>query len=195
MPYDELTKAVVCRHSGHKASSVCEPVDTVYIPLSGNNSRICPYHQLVHLSPDRRFRVNTSCESIDHIITQSWFVLPPSQAYYYKNYHIDYLPLPPVKPGCDQGQSRMLDIIYPEHNSTLYLPKGFTGEYEMFVFKAAHSRSESTIYWHIDDEYLGETSDNHQMACRIAAGTHVLTLVDGLGNQRKILFTVESNKI
>ncbi len=194
MPYDELIETAICRNSGHKASSICEPVDTVYIPLSGNTSKICPYHQLVHLSRDGLFRVNTSCESINHIVSHPWFILPPSQAYYYKNYHIDYLPLPPIKPGCDQEQSRMLDIIYPEHNSTLYLPKGFSGEYEMFVFKAAHTRSEATIYWHIDDEYLGETTDNYQMACRLAAGEHILTLIDNWGNQRKIQFLVEVNK-
>lgn len=191
MPYDELEKVAICRNSGHKASAICEPADTVYIPRSGMASDVCPYHQLVHLSPDGQFRVNASCEPIDRIVTRSWFVLPPSQAYYYSNYHIDYIPLPPVKPGCGQEQGRQLDIIYPEHNSVLFLPKGFTGELEQFVFKAAHSRPEATLYWHIDDEYLGETKDYHQMACRVGAGKHMLTLVDNWGNQRKIMFEVK----
>lgn len=194
MPYDELEEVLICRSSGHKASAICEPVDTMYIPRSGNTSGICPYHQLVHLSPDERFRVNSSCESVDRIVSRPWFILPPAQAYYYKNYHINYRPLPPFKPGCEEEQSRMLDIIYPEHNSTLYLPKGFTGEYEMFIFKAAHTRTEAVLYWHVDDEYLGETSDTHQMPCRIRAGKHILTLVDSWGNQRKILFEVETNR-
>lgn len=194
MPYDEMELAPICRKSGHKASAICEEVDTLYIPRSGMASRVCPYHQLVHLSADGRFRVNTSCESIDNIVTRPWFILPPSQAYYYKNFHIDYHPLPPVKPGCEQSQAQQIDIIYPEHNSTLYLPKGFTGEYEMFIFKAAHTRPEATIYWHVDDEYLGETTENHQMACRVKAGEHLLTLIDNSGNQRKILFKVETSK-
>jgi penicillin-binding protein 1C len=183
MPYDELESVAICRSSGHKASALCEPVDTVYIPRSGLVSDVCPYHQLVHLSPDGQFRVNTSCEPVDRIVTCSWFVLPPSQAYYYRNYHIDYVSLPPIRPGCEQAQSRQLDIIYPEHNSSLYLPKGFTGELERFVFRAAHTRPEAVLYWHIDDEYLGETKDNHQMACRIGPGKHTLTLVDSWGNQ------------
>ncbi|WP_407946960.1 penicillin-binding protein 1C [Parabacteroides sp. PH5-16] len=193
-PYDELEKVAVCRSSGYKASSICNPVDSVYIPLSGMVTRLCPYHQLVHLSADERFRVNSSCESIDRIVTRSWFVLPPSQAYYYRNYHIDYIPLPPIKPGCEQEQSQQLEIIYPEHNSVLYLPKGFTGEYEHFIFKAAHTRPEAVIYWHVDDVFLGETRDNHQIACRIDAGKHLLTLVDSWGNQRKIMFEVMSDK-
>lgn len=191
MPYDELEKVAICRSSGHKASAICEPVDTVYIPRSGMVSEVCPYHQLVHLSPDEQFRVNASCESIGRIVARPWFVLPPSQAYYYSNYHIDYVPLPPLKPGCEGEQSRQLDIIYPEHNSVLYLPKGFTGELEQFVFRAAHTRPEAVLYWHVDDDYLGETKDNHQMACRAGAGKHILTLVDSWGNQRKIMFEVK----
>ncbi len=194
MPYDELEEIAVCRNSGHKASSICETVDSVYIPRTGITSGICPYHQLVHLSKDEQFRVNSSCESIDNIVTRSWFVLPPSQAYYYRNYHMDYIPLPPVKPGCEQEQSRQLEIVYPEHNSVLYLPKGFTGEHEMFIFKAAHIRPEATVFWHIDEEYLGKTTDNHQIACRVGAGKHYLTLLDSWGNQRKIAFEVKTGK-
>ncbi|GHU76976.1 penicillin-binding protein 1C [Bacteroidia bacterium] len=191
-PYDELEQVAICRSSGHKASSLCEPIDSVYIPRSGINSPLCPYHQLVHLSPDGRFRVNSSCESVDRIVTRSWFVLPPSQAYYYRNYHIDYTPLPPIMPGCDQGQSPLLDIIYPEDRTTLFLPKGFTGEQEMFVFRAAHTRTEAVIYWHLDDKYLGQTTDHHQIACRASQGLHRLTIIDTWGNQRQIHFKVVS---
>jgi penicillin-binding protein 1C len=192
-PFDEFEEATICRHSGHKASTICDETDRVSIPRSGNlNSTICPYHQLVHLSPDERFRVNSSCESTDLIVTRPWFVLPPSQAYYYRNFHIDYMPLPPIKPGCEQEQSPLLDIIYPENNALVYLPKGFTGQQEMFVFRAAHTRSDAVIYWHLDNEYLGETNSYHQMSFRIKEGKHQLTVIDSWGNQRQISFDVKS---
>lgn len=95
LPYDETLPLVICRNSGHKASPYCEQTDTLYMPLSGNNTGICPYHKLVHLSADGRYRVNSSCESVDRMISRPWFVLPPAQEYYYRNYHIDYIPLPP----------------------------------------------------------------------------------------------------
>ena len=190
IPYDELEKVAICRSSGHKTSQICDQVDSLYIPRSGINTPVCPYHQLIHLSADGRFRVNSSCESVDRMITRPWFVLPPSQEYYYRNYHIDYVPLPPIKPGCEQTKSSgQIELIYPEHNAVLYLPKGFSGKPEKFVFKAAHAREEATIYWHLDDTYLGETTGNHQIACRVSSGKHVLTLIDNWGNQRKILFT------
>lgn len=190
-PYDELELTALCRNSGHKASSLCKQTDSLYIPRSGMATPVCPYHKQIHLSADARFRVNSSCESVSRMITRSWFVLPPSQEYYYRNYHIDYLPLPPMKPGCAQEQSRQIDLIYPEHNAILYLPKGFSGQSEKFIFRAAHARHEATIYWHLDEIFLGETIDNHQIACTVAPGKHLLTLIDSWGNQRRIAFEVK----
>lgn len=194
MPYDEMEQVAICRNSGHKASSLCEPVDSSYILVSGNKTAVCPYHRLVHLSSDERFRVNTSCEKTENILSRPWFVLPPAQEYYYRNYHINYRPLPPYKPGCDGTQSRQIDLIYPEHNAILYLPKGFSGEQENFIFKAAHGNNNAVLYWHIDDQFLGETRDQHQIACQVAAGSHLLTLIDSWGNQRKILFEVKTSE-
>lgn len=191
LPYDETLPLVICRNSGHKASPYCEQTDTLYMPLSGNNTGICPYHKLVHLSADGRYRVNSSCESVDRMISRPWFVLPPAQEYYYRNYHIDYIPLPPVKPGCGQDLNRQIELIYPEHNAILYLPKGFSGKSEKFIFKAAHARRDATIYWHLDESYLGETTENHQISCSVGQGKHLLTLIDNEGNQKKIQFEVK----
>ena len=112
LPYDETLPMAICRNSGHKASPYCEQTDTLYMPLSGNNTGICPYHKLVHLSADGRYRVNSSCESVDRMISRPWFVLPPAQEYYYRNYHIDYIPLPPVKPGCGQDLNRQIEKLW-----------------------------------------------------------------------------------
>ena len=190
-PYDELTRIPVCRLSGHKASPYCPETDTTDVPLAGLNTGICPYHRLVHLSADGRYRVNTSCEPASRIRSVPWFILPPAQEYYYKRYHIDYRPLPPVKPGCEDSFQQSIDLIYPEHQAVLFLPKGFTGEQEQFVFQAAHARPDAVIYWHIDDRFIRETRGEHQMACRVGRGKHLLTLVDDYGEQRKIWFEVK----
>lgn len=189
-PYDELEEVAVCRQSGHKASAICDEVDTVYIPRTGVATPVCPYHRIVHLSQDGQYRVNSSCESVSRMQERSWFVLPPVQAYYYKNYHVEYQALPPLKPGCEEDQSRQIAILYPEHQAVLYLPKGFSGEREKVVMRATHARSDATLYWHLDDVYLGETRQIHQMACLVEPGNHILTLLDEDGNRRSILFEV-----
>lgn len=189
-PYDELEEIAVCRQSGHKASAICDEVDTVYIPRTGIATAVCPYHRIVHLSQDGQYRVNSSCESVSRMQERSWFVLPPAQAYYYKNYHVEYQALPPLKPGCEEDQSRQIAILYPEHQAVLYLPKGFSGEREKVVLRATHARSDATLYWHLDDVYLGETRQIHQMACLVEPRNHILTLLDEDGNRRSILFEV-----
>ena len=189
-PYDELVQMPVCRQSGHKASSVCDVVDTLYVPRAGMITQVCPYHRFIHLSPDGRYRVNSSCESVSRMQKRPCFVLPPAQAYYYKHFHVEYEALPPLKPGCEEDQSRQIAILYPEHQAVLYLPKGFSGEREKVVLKATHSRPDATLYWHLDDVYLGETHQIHQMACFVEPGNHILTLMDEDGNRRSILFEV-----
>ena len=189
-PYDEMERTTVCRRSGHKASPDCDGVDTLYMPLAGRATEVCPYHRTIRLSHDERYRVNSSCESVERMVTRSWFVLPPAQEYYYRHYNADYLPLPPWMPGCEPEEDRQIDIIYPEHGAILYLPKGFSGEREKFVFRAAHAREDATLYWHLNETYLGQTTDVHEIACAVATGTHLLTLSDPWGNQRKIQFDV-----
>ena len=191
MPYDELLPMAICRLSGHKASAICDRVDTLYMPRSADKTEVCPYHRLVHLSADGRFRVNSSCESVGRMIARPWFVLPPSEEYYYRNYHIDYAPLPPVKPGCGEDRGRQIELIYPEHNAILYLPKGFSGKREQFVFKAAHARPDAILYWHLDATYAGETTAHHQISFSASPGKHRLTLIDDQGNRKTISFEVK----
>lgn len=190
-PYDEMEKLPICHQSGHKVSSLCTQIDTIHIPRSGISTPVCPYHQLVHLSEDGRYRVNSSCESVSKMKNSSWFILPPAQAYYYRNYHIDYQPLPPLKPGCEEEQSRQMAILYPEHHSVLYLPKGFSHTPEKIVLRATHIRADATIFWHLDDVYIGETQQQHQLAYFIEPGNHILTIIDDNGNRRSILFEVK----
>ena len=104
----------------------------------------------------------------------------------------DGSPSLPIKPGCEQTKSSgQIELIYPEHNAVLYLPKGFSGKREKFIFKAAHAREEATIYWHLDDTYQTQTQDFHKISLQPAPGKHSLTAVDGEGNTVSTTFFIE----
>lgn len=124
------------------------------------------------------------------MISASWFVLPPAQEYYYRQYHPDYRPLPPLGPGYAQETERRMDIIYPEHGDIITLPRGFDGRSEAIVMQAAHVLPDETIYWYIDDEFIDATVGTHEMAAVPEPGEHLLSLTDSRGNRRKIGFTV-----
>ncbi|MCL2561044.1 MAG: penicillin-binding protein 1C [Rikenellaceae bacterium] len=190
-PDGEMEMLAVCRASGHRASSICINVDTLAILRSGIDTPICPYHRLVHLSPDGRWRVNSSCAAVGEMQSRSWFVLPPAQEYYYRHYNIEYRPLPPLRAGCREvHEQRHIELIYPEHGAVLFLPRGFDGE-QRFVFRAAHVRPDATIFWYIDREYIGRTHGQHSISCSPNRGEYILTLTDEHGFSRAIAFEVK----
>ena len=189
-PYDELTEMAVCRRSGHRASELCDLVDTLLVPRTGIETSVCPYHRLVHLSPDGRWQVNSSCEPVSGIFTRAWFILPPAQEYYFRNHNPSYTPLPPVRDDCREI-TQSIDIVYPDHGTELFPPRGLDGSRQQIVLSAAHSDRNATLFWWLDGDYLGSTAGgSHRMAVEPTAGPHSLTLTDERGNRRTIGFTV-----
>ena len=59
------------------------------------------------------------------------------------------------------------------------------------VFQAVHRDPSATLYWHLDDTYLGETRLIHQMLLSPAPGKHTVIVVDGDGNSVSVGFTVK----
>ncbi|WP_116790460.1 penicillin-binding protein 1C [Flavobacterium psychrotrophum] len=190
-PYNDLQEAEVCAVSGHLAGEHC-PVANQWIPLNGSKTKPCPYHRLVHLDADRQFRVNSSCESVDNMVAQTWFVLPPVMEWYYKNLHIDYRPLPPYKPGCEGTAGSYMDFIYPKEDGHIYLTKDFNGVVQPFVLKAAHSDSKAKLFWYLNDKYLGETKTFHEMTVRTGTGSYYITIMDEAGNEIRRKIKIEA---
>lgn len=190
-PYDELAQVPVCHLSGHRASVLCDAVDTVYIPQSSLATVACPYHKLVHLSEDGTHRVHSDCESVTSMRHEPWFVLPPTMEWFYKRKNPTYKTLPTYRTDClADATEKPMALIYPKTPSTIYVPIQLDGTLSRTVFEATHRNKASTIYWHIDDEYLGTTKDIHQMELAPAVGEHYLTLVDENGITLKQRFSV-----
>ena len=106
--------------------------------------------------------------------------------------HLDYKPLPPKHPLFDAASSdyNPIDIIYPQNGITLVLTRGLSGNQNGAVFRAAHADAQATVYWHIDDEYIGQTRGEHEMHVDPPPGDHRLTLIDEQGFRRTHLFSI-----
>jgi len=102
--------------------------------------------------------------------------------WYYKRRDSRYQSLPPELPGCEDGNEAPMELIYPKETRQVFIPRGLDGRLSRVVFEAAHRERGTTIFWHLDDLYLGETSLIHQMEFLAPEGLHVLTLVDSHGN-------------
>jgi penicillin-binding protein 1C len=183
VPLDELYPVRVCRQSGYLPGPYCDQTDTVYSTRRGLLSAPCPYHTIIHITPDGRYRVNSNCMETRHMKHVSWFVLPPLQELYYRSRNPGYRVLPELHPGCEEDNAlAFMEMIYPRHSARVYVPMGFDGAAGKIVLEAAHRNPSTRIHWHLDDGYLGNTRYIHQMEVRPDAGKHVLTLVDASGN-------------
>ena len=151
----------VCKESGMLRSQECPDYERVLLPGQAQESEVCPYHK------DGTFR------------------LPPAMEWYYKAYHPEY----EVRPAT-RDAARM-EFLYPEPGSVLTLPRQLDGSEGGAVFQAVHRDPAATLYWHLDESYLGETRLIHQMRLSPAPGKHTVTVVDGDGNSVSVGFTVK----
>lgn len=190
MPKGEMTQVEVCRQSGFPVSGICPQRDTIWAPDIEQRPDVCRYHRLVHLDAAGTYQVNSSCCPIDQMRTEVWFVLPPAMEWYYMKNHLEYRQLPPKHPLFDSATSgyNPIDIIYPQQNITIVVTRGLDGQKNGVVFKAAHSDADATLYWHLDDEYIGETHGEHEILVMPEPGAHKLTVMDDRGASRTVLF-------
>ncbi len=190
-PYDDLKELKVCKKSGHRANQNCSETEILLVPATIKSNPVCPYHQLVHLTPDRRYQTRRSCESDGNIISETRFVLPPLMAWFYSRQNADYRTLPPRKPGCFGSETPPMDFIYPPPQITIMRPRDLDGIQQNIIFKVVHANPEATIYWHLNHEYIGKTSGTHNLDLFPEAGHHTITLVDDEGNQLKRNFRIK----
>ena len=184
-PFDEMQEVSICSKSGYRASPKCDDNEQTFIQSSGLKTKPCPYHILVHLDASEQYQVNSSCESLNNIKNTSWFVLPPLIEYYYKSKNPFYKPLPPYRSDCIAEGSLTMQFIYPKQSGKFFLPKDFDGNTNELVLKIAHSKPETTVFWYLDDIFIGSTKAIHDMAILPKSGQHLITVVDEFGNEAK----------
>jgi len=170
--YGEYVSAEVCRQSGRLKSRYCEECDTVMLPKAALRSGPCTYHVPADSSA-------------------SAFVLPPAMEWYYKEHHPEYRTARIPRHNASVAGKGPMEFIYPENGSTIMLPRQLDGSEGEAVFHLAHSDPDATIFWHIDNNYVGSTRFIHQLRLKPAAGRHSCTVVDNAGNSLSIGFTVE----
>lgn len=193
-PKTNFSFVPVCRQSGFRANVDCDVVDTVMVSKNGNRSALCPYHQLIHLDETGQYQVTENCVSPSSMIHRSWFVLPPTMEWYYKQRNHDYKMLPPFLPGCGAADIKELDLVYPTPNARIYVPLELDGSRGKTVFTARHRNPNSVLYWHLDNEYVGKTTKIHQMDFSPSAGRHLITVVDESGNRVVRYFEIIAGK-
>ena len=168
--YGDYIIAEVCRESGCLKGVSCESSDTLMLPRKSVKSEPCPYHKV-----------------IDGVRT---FILPPSMEWYYRQHHPEYTPTVPKS----KVDSAPMEFIYPENGAVIYIPRQLDGSITGITFNLAHRTPKVNVFWHLDNEYVGQTQMIHQLTLKPSPGKHSVTAVDESGNSISVGFTVADNK-
>ncbi len=169
LPGNEGIMASVCRSSGRLAGPYCELCDTILLPEAALRSEGCSYHRQM---PDGSIA----------------FLLPPSMEWYYRQRHPEYK-TPPIE-NVPDGYSPM-QFIYPESGAVISIPRQLDGSIRGATFNLAHTVPGTKVFWHLDSDYIGFTSDIHQMGITAAPGRHTVTVVDAQGHSLSVLFYID----
>lgn len=190
-PNGVFIEAEICKQSGYLKGRFCEDTDTLLILPAGLRTEPCPFHRLVTLSADEKYRVYENQLHTESTVKKAWFTLPPAWEWYYRQRHPEYQPLPPFKSGYGEEAASQMQFIYPSANARVTLTKQMDGSEGYLTAELAHSNPHETVFWHLDEDYLGQTQDFHKLSIQPNKGKHTLTAVDGQGNTVSVSFFVD----
>lgn len=189
-PLDEFMDIEVCANSGFLATNICPP-KTISIPKKSNYVEACNYHQSILLDQQRHFRVNSSCIDLSQTVQESWFTLPPLMQFYYKKSHPTYKTLPPFREDCKNSLESSMEFMYPKNGNRISLAKNFNGITNELILKLAHTKPETQVYWYLDEMFIDQTSNYHELGIVPSIGKHKITAVDAMGNEAIISIQIE----
>jgi len=189
-PVNEMKVVKLCRQSGLKANGNCPDTELKLLSKSVLNTGICTFHRIIHLDKNNHWQVNSSCYPVKDMHSVSWFILPPAQGWYFKKYTSDYEDPPEFLDLCNNEDKDAMEMIYPLRFTRVYVPIEIDGKQGKVIFQAAHRNPDSNIFWHLDDQYIGSTKNNHQIGVYPKSGNHTLNLIDDAGRELLVKFEV-----
>ena len=186
----ESIEIEVCAESGYPKSEYCQHTKKIRVVDVENQTGVCPYHKKVFLDESRQYRVKPDCYNIDQKNYEVFYVLPPVMEWFYKKHSPLFQPLPAFYPGCGAAHpDDVMAFVYPKGDAKVTIPIGIRGDRQQVVFEIAHRNPQKTIFWTLNDTFLGKTRLNHQMPIDVEHGTYTLRCVDedGIELIRKIV--------
>lgn len=184
---------VICIASGMLAGTECSETEEMEVGLKAERSGTCSYHRKLWTDGNGTYAVNRTCYTSPDIRESSFFILPPTQGYYYRQHHSDYRGMPEAFPGCAGPAGDPIAINYPAPGAKVFIPRELQGHSGEVIIEASHLNPEATIFWHLNDEFLGTTHLEHKQSLLLKKGSYLITLLDEHGNKVSRQFQVVSD--
>lgn len=193
-PRMELEYVNVCKKSGYLAGPYCEETETILRPKEAPVSKVCPYCKSLTFTPDYKYQANVEDMKFEYEgclpVSKNYFVLPPTLEYYYTKHNIGYKKLPDYVPWHVHADENNIEIVFPQPGANIVIPVEIDGSKGSVVCEASIRDKSMEIFWDLDGEYQGSTSQIHQILISPKPGRHVLTITDSIGTVKTRVFYV-----
>ena len=188
-PVKAKHKVTVCKESGKLAGPLCKYTASANISTAIHTLSTCNFHVEVVLD-SHGYRITPGCSVVPDR-RDTFFTLPSHMEFYYRIHDNAYKTLPDPSPDCHEF-SYPIQIIYPADGIKIFLPVEKEKTPNTLILKAYHPKANSTVFWYIDDEFMGKTQqlNTHEIHTVIKKGNHILTIIDDAGNRSQVEFEV-----
>jgi len=191
-PGQDAVPVEICRETGFLAGSTCPNPILTEAPRYTKPLRLCPFHERIYVSEDETQQVCSLCWEPGHYKSLQLLIYPPDVVQYLRASGQLINDIPPHNPACPVQTERLaLQILYPQEDARLWVPRDFGGTLQKVTMRVAHREKQRVIFWYLDDHYLGDTTNRHEKAVDLTKGWHVLEVVDETGYRDRKRFYVD----
>lgn len=188
-PSDDLQEITLCPQTGFPAGPDCPDKVWVEAPRLMRPMPVCPYHKRLFVSHDETEQVCSLCWHEDDYHQTTRLIFPPDVSQYLRLHRRIVESLPPHRQDCPAlAGGNPLQIIYPQDNTALWIPRDFDGQLQKVHVRVAHQQRDCRIYWYLNDSYQGVSKERHELALELSKGWHELKVVDETGNSSRVRF-------
>ncbi len=187
-PEWDLAAVELCDRSGFAAGPHCPQPIFAAAPYRMPPLPLCPYHRSLYVNAEETQQVCSLCWETGAYQRVQRLVFPADIVQQLRR-RGQLWQLPPHRPSCRaRTEDQPLKILYPQSNARLRLARDFGGRAQQVVLRAAHSDKSRILYWYLDHDFLGTTTDQHTRPAQLEKGWHTLEIVDGNGNRARTRF-------
>ncbi len=188
-PFHSLKKIAVCKDTGYAIGPDCPESRIVDAPVHSEFYKTCPWHRTITVTSNEKWSVCSLCWKPGNHKQVKRLCYPPEVVQLLRKRGININRIPPHNPACPGLESiNPISITYPGAGTKIFLPRDFGGNYQKILCRASHRQANTTIFWYLDDCYLGQTRKIHEMPIRSNPGWHTLCIIDENGNRAALHF-------
>jgi penicillin-binding protein 1C len=174
----------ICSLSGFRATEACPESTFKEVPRGIKPLKSCEYHQFRYFSHNHKHQTCSRCWDGPGHVRESATVYPPDIAYYLRLKGQYITPLVAHFPDCPAYRAEQaVSIIYPNLDANVFLPRDFDGKTQAVLCRVGHNQTDESIYWYLDDHFLGTTSKSHSLPVYFKEGWNTLKVIDSQGGQ------------